>query len=123
MPCKAWPNSWNKRVRLVEAEQARLAGAAAGETHDVDDDRQDAAVELLLVAQRAHPGAAVLGVAGEIVADEQRDRRAVGAERRPGARVGVGERHVVARDEGDAEQAMGDVEGGGDHPFQRQIGR
>ena len=59
---------------------------------------------------------------GEIVADEQRDRRAVGADRLPGARVGVRRGHVVARDEGDAEQAMGDVEGGGDHRFQRQIG-
>ena len=63
-----------------------------------------------------------LEFAGEIVADEQRDRRAVGAERRPGARVRVRQSHVVAGDEGDAEQAMGDVEGGGDHPFQRQIG-
>ncbi len=61
-------------------------------------------------------------VAGEIVADEQRDRRAVRADRRPGARVRVRQSHVVARDEGDAEQAMGDVEGGGDHRLQRQIG-
>ena len=109
-------------VRLVEAEQARFAGAAAGETHHVDDDRQDASIELLLVAQRAHPGAAVLRVAGEIVADEQRDRRAVRADRRPGARVRVRQSHVVAGDEGDAEQAMGDVEGGGDHRLERQIG-
>ena len=109
-------------VRLVEAEQARLACAAAREAHHVDDDRQDAAVELLLVAQRAHPGAAVLRVPREIVADEQRDRRAVRADRRPGARVGVRQSHVVARDEGDAEQAMGDVEGGGDHRLERQIG-
>ena len=100
-------------VRLVEAEQAWLTGAAAGETHHVDDD--------LLVTQRAHPGAAVFGVPREIVADEQRDRRAVRADRRPGARVRVWQSHVVAGDEGDAEQAMGDVEGGGDHRLERQI--
>ncbi len=68
-----------QRARVVEGEQRRLAGGGLGEIADIDDDRVDIAGELFLVAQRGHPGARVLGGAGEIVADEQADMVALAA--------------------------------------------
>ena len=50
--------------------------------------------QLLLIAQRGHPGAAVLGAAREIIADEQADVPAVRVRHLPGARVRMIERHV-----------------------------
>ena len=67
-----------QRARVVEAQQRRLALRALGEVHHIDDERPDVAGELLLVAQRRHPGAAMLGGAREIVAEEQADMAAVG---------------------------------------------
>ena len=92
-----------QRARVVEGEQRRLAGGGLGEVADIDDDRADIAGELFLVAQRGHPGARMLGGAGEIVADEQADVAARSVLDLPGARVGVIERHVDGR-EGEAEQ-------------------
>ena len=43
--------------RVVRRQQRRLAVGALGEIADIDDQRRDLAVELLLVAQRGHPGA------------------------------------------------------------------
>ena len=65
-----------QRARVVEAEQRRLALGGLGEVHHVDDDRADVAGELLLAAEAAHPGAAPLGGAGEIVAEEEADMAA-----------------------------------------------
>ena len=48
-------------ARVVEAEQRRLAVGGLGEIADIDDVRRDVAGELLLIAQRRHPGAAALG--------------------------------------------------------------
>ena len=103
-------------VRLVDAEEASLAVSGAGEIHHVEDNRQRLAVELVLVAQRTHPRAAMLRGPGEIVADEERDRRSRAPKNRPRARIGMVEADVAALDEGKAEQAMSDVERRRDHP-------
>ena len=58
-------------ARVVEGQQRRLARCGLGEIADVEDDRADVADKLLLIAQRRHPGAAMLGAAREIVADEK----------------------------------------------------
>ena len=50
-----------QRARIVGRQQRRLAVRALGEIADVDDQRHDLAVELLLVAQRGHPRAGALG--------------------------------------------------------------
>ena len=94
--------------RVVEADQARLAGAAGREIHLVDDDRQDASVELLLVAvARSSRRRCACQSRAKLSPTNSADRRAVAAQRRPDARRPGDRSHVVARDEGDAEQAMG----------------
>ena len=50
-----------QRARVVERQQRRLARRRLGEIADIEDDRADVAGKFLLVAQRGHPGAAVLG--------------------------------------------------------------
>ena len=65
------PKFVEQRLGVVEGKQRRLACARFGEVHDVDDQRMDIAPELFLVAQRRHPGAAVLRCAGEIIAEEK----------------------------------------------------
>ena len=74
-----------QRARIVEREQRRLAVAALVEVHDIDDQRADVACELLLVAQRRHPGAAALGRAREVIAEEQPEVAAVRAAHLPHA--------------------------------------
>ena len=59
-----------QRLCVVEGKQRRLAGARFGKIHDVDDQRIDIVPELFLVAQRRHPGAAVLRRTREIIAEE-----------------------------------------------------
>ena len=83
-------------ARVVEAEQRRLAVGGLGEIADIDDERADIAGELFLIAQRGHPGAAALGGAGKIVAEEQTDLGAVTVAHRPDAHVGMPDRHVRA---------------------------
>src|SRR3972149_4553723 len=78
------------------------------------------APELLLVAQRGHPGAAVLGAAREIVADEQADVTASLVRHLEGAGVGVIQRHVN-RLEAQAEQPARGLEGGLDHLVELEI--
>ena len=111
-----------ERTRVVEAEQARLALAPFREIHHIDHNRQLSAVQLPLSAELAHPGAAALRGAGEVVADEKRDRRAVCAGDRPGAGVVMIEFQVEALFEPEAEQTVRRVEGGFNHPVELQIG-
>ena len=49
-----------QRARVLEAEQRRLAVGGLGEIADVDDQRANVAGKLFLIAQRRHPGAALL---------------------------------------------------------------
>ena len=83
-------------VRVVVAEQHRLAFGRLGEVADIGDERTDIAGELLLIAQRGHPGAAALRGPGKIVAEEQTDLSAVTGAHRPDAHVGMPDRHVRA---------------------------
>ena len=108
---------------VVEGEQRRLALRRLGEVHDIDDDRPDiAAIEPLLVAEAAHPGAAALRRAGEVVAHEQADEAAIPARNRPDPDIGVIERDVVDPGEAQPEEAGGGVEGGLDHLVELEIG-
>ncbi len=83
--------------------------ARLGEVGDVVDDGQRAE-QLGLVDEVAHPGAAVLVVALEVVAVEERERLAVGVEDLEDADVGVVDGEVVALFEGDAVELVGGVE-------------
>ena len=96
-------------VTSRKAEQRRLAGRGLGEVGDVVDDRQRAQ-QLGLVDEVAHPGAAVLVVALEVVAVEKRQRLAVGVEHFEHAHVRVVDRNVLALLEGDAVELVGGVE-------------
>ena len=111
-----------QRPRVVEAEQTRLALGPLGEIHHIDHDRQLRSVELLLAAEIAHPRAAPLRGPGEIVADEERDGRAVASAHGPGANVGIIELEVEAFFETEAEQAARGIEGRLDHAVELQIG-
>ncbi len=75
-----------ERARLVESQQRRLG---PGEVVVVDDDRRDLAVERLLVAIAAHPGARMLADAGEIVVEEKADVTALGVPYLIGADIGM----------------------------------
>ena len=111
-----------QRARIVEGEKRRLALRRLGEIHDVDDDRPDVAGQPLLVAQRAHPGAAPLRRPREIVA-EGTGRSACPSRRHlPDAHIGVVDRDVVELLEGEAEQPARRVEGRRDHLVELQIG-
>ena len=111
-----------ERARIVEAQQAGLALGPLGEIHHIDHDRQLRSVELLLAAEIAHPRAAPLRRPGEIVADEQRDGRAVAPAHGPGANVGMIKLEVEALLEAEAEQAARGIEGRLDHAVELQIG-
>ena len=78
-PVQAVAELVEQRAGVVEGEQRRLARGALVEVHHVEDERAHLAVELLLVAQRRHPGAAALGGPREIVAEEHADVPAVAA--------------------------------------------
>ena len=80
------------------------------------------AVELLLVAQRGHPGAGALRGPGEVVAIEQRLVPPGAVLDLPDPHVRMPDRNILALGEGEAEQAGGAVEGGLDHVIEREIG-
>ncbi len=62
-----------ERARIVEAQEAGFALGRLHEIQHIDDDRQDLAIELFLLAKIAHPGAAAFRGPREIIADEKRD--------------------------------------------------
>ena len=62
---------------FVERQQRRFALRGLREIAGVDDERDYIAVEPLLIAERAHPGAAALRGAREVIAVEQADLLAV----------------------------------------------
>ena len=97
------------RGDVVEADQRGLAGGGLRQIGDVVDDGQ-CAEQLRLIDEVAHPGAAVLVVALEVVAVEERERLAVGVEDFEDAHVGLIDRHVVALLESDAVELVGGVE-------------
>ena len=110
-----------QRAGVVRRQQRGFAVGALGEIADVDDQRRDVAVELLLVAQRRHPGARTLRWPGEVVAIKKRLVAAGAVPDLPDPYVRMPDRDILALGEGDAEQAGGAVEGGLDHVIERQI--
>ena len=82
---------------------AASAAAALGKVHHVEHDRPHIAREFLLVAQRGHPGAAVLGRPREIIAVEYADMTAA-ARPSPPRRARRDARPALDRVERQAEQ-------------------
>src|SRR5437870_4331420 len=111
-----------QRACVVEAQKAGLAAAPLGEVRHIDDQRADVAFELLLVAQRGHPGAAVLGGAREVVAEEQAAVAAFGVADLPGLDVGMPARNVAAALERKPEQLVGGIERGLDDVVKLEVG-
>ena len=68
---------------VFEAQKTGFAWRGFHKIHHVDDDWQNFAIELLLVAKRAHPGAAVFRRPRKIIADEQADLTAARVAHRP----------------------------------------
>ena len=109
-------------ARIVETHETGLPLAGLGEIQDIDDDRPDLAVELLLFAEGTHPGAATFRRPREIIADEKRDLLSVAPGDRPGSRVGMVKRHVLAFAEGQAKEPVRGEKRGLDHFVELQIG-
>src|ERR1700730_1587801 len=58
-------------AHIVETQETGLTLAGLGEIQDIDDDRPDLSVELLLLAEGTHPGAATFRRTREIIADKK----------------------------------------------------
>src|ERR1700733_5323266 len=114
MPCKAWPNSWN-RVRASSGDSSE--GSPSAPLEKLQTLRIRGAI-----AQRGHPGPRALRGPCEIVAVEQRLVLAAGILDLPDPDVRMPDRNIGALREGDPEQAGGAVERGLDHVVERQIG-
>ena len=106
---------------VVERKQRRFALARLGEVHDIDDQRVNVAPELFLVAQRRHPGAAVLRRAREIVAEEQSAMAPAGVAHFPHPHIGVPDRNAFAPLEAQSEQAVRGVERRRDDALELEI--
>ena len=94
---------------IVEADERGLAGRRLGEVGDVVDDRLGAE-ELRLLDEIAHPGAALLVVALEVVEIGEAQLRAVLVEHFKDAHIGLIDRNVVAFLEGHAVELVRGVE-------------
>ena len=104
---------------VVEAEQSRLA---LGEIVVVDDDRRHRAVEVLLIAVAARPGAGMLAGTGEIVVQKEADMGAGLVAHLPDPDIGMVDRQVRAGGKGQAEQTPGGVERRRDHVVEDEVG-
>src|SRR5688572_14023315 len=91
---------------IVEAQERRLARAAFGEVHHIDDDRANVVGEPFLRAEGAHPSAAALRRAREIIPDEGADILAVRIHHLPGADVGMILWEILQFLEAQAEESM-----------------
>src|ERR1700710_1029816 len=110
-----------QRARIVEREERRLARRRLGEIPDVQNDRTHVAGQLLLVAEPGHPGAAPLGGAREIVADEEADRLAALPGDRPETGVRMIERNAADFLKGEGEKARSRVEPRRDDVLELQV--
>src|SRR5438105_9976251 len=99
-----------QRPRVFKGEQHRLASAGLGEIHDVDDDWADVAAESFLLAQAGHPGAAMLGAAGKIIAEKEPALPALRIPNVPDPHILVPDGNVVAPLEAEPKQPVRGVE-------------
>src|ERR1700686_3613472 len=120
MPCRPWPNSWN-RVR-----------ASSGDSSDGSPSAPLEKLQTLMIKGATAPSsfcwsrseviqAGALRGAGEGVALEKRLVPAGGILHLPDPDGRMPDRNILALAEGDAEQAGGAVEGGVDHVVEHQI--
>src|ERR1700723_307186 len=107
---------------VVGRQQRGLAVSSFGEVADIDDQGRDVAVELLLVAQRGHPGAGALRGPGEVVAIKQRLVLTRTVLDLPDPYVRMPNRNILALSEADAEKARRAVKSGLDHVVEGEIG-
>ena len=111
-----------ERFRLVERQQCgRIAYRAREVADNTHHGRHALAVLIGLLDIVAAPGALALAVAGEIVEIEHTQVRAIGIEHLVGDRIGMVERHDD-RLEGDAVEAVGQVEDAALHVLEREVG-
>ena len=109
MPCSACPNSWNMVRTSSEVSSAGSPGAGGAKLATLTTTGLvPSSFDWSTIV--AHPGAALLVVALEVVAVEQRQRAAVGVEDLEDAHGRVVHRKVVALLEGDAVELVGGVE-------------
>src|SRR3984957_17489016 len=99
---------------IVGRQQRGLAVSSLGEVADIDDQGRDVAVELLLVAQRGHPGAGVAITQRLVLTRTVLDL--------PDPYVRMPDRNILALSEADAEKARRAVESGLDHVVEGEIG-
>ena len=109
MPCRPCPNSWNMVITSSKLIRAGSPGAGLGKFATLIDDRL-LAQQVRLVDEVRHPGSAVLVVALEVVAVEQREVLAVGVEDLEHAHIRVVDRKVVALFESEAVELVRSVE-------------
>ena len=107
-----------QRACIVEAEERRVSFR---EVHHIDDDRPNIAGKPLLGPEGAHPGAAALRRPREVVADEDADEIAVRVADLPEPDVRMIAGNVLQLREAQAEQAVGRLERGLDHPLELEI--
>src|ERR1041385_8699401 len=105
-------------ARVVEAEERRVA---LRKVVVVDDDRQHLAIEALLLAVAAHPGAGMLSRPREIVVQKQADRTTAGVAHLIGTHIRVINGAVATLDKAQAEQPPGSVERGLDDVVEHEI--
>ena len=94
------------RGDVVKADQRRFAGRRLRQVRDVVDDRQGAQ-QRRLIDELRHPSTAVLVVALEIIAIEQRQRLAIRVGDFENPHIGFVHGNVLAFLEGDAVQLIG----------------
>src|SRR5256885_353862 len=113
-----WPNwvgRWRSDISAGMPIFSRSAFSNAPTSRLGPAGRGGLVVERLLVGQRGHLGAGLLGGPCEVVAVKERLVVTDADFRLPDADDGVPELVILALGEGDAEQAGGAVEGGLDH--------
>ena len=116
------PELMEERLGLVEGQQC---GGVPGRTGEIADDRDDGrhapSVPVGLLHVVAAPGPLPLSVAGEEVEIEHPEVRLVGVENFVGQGLGMVDRYLN-RLEGNAVEAVGQIEDAALHVFEREIG-
>ena len=121
-PCRAWPNSWNSVRTSSRLSRAGSPAAGRGRLSTLTTTGTEFEQERL-VDEIAHPGAAALALAGEIVAQEQPDGAAVGVPHLPDPDIRVIADQVGPADQFDAIEPGRRIEDAiAQHPLEVEIG-